>query len=540
MTHLEDNFSCLKAYAMELLPRRWWEEKYMNDTPLLLLDMTLRLRHCLNTGSCPLPRNSQVRQWPQHLEQSVLCFQFYKSHPAVVEHLTDGIARNVDQVAAKLRARRTNLVRTKVDEERTGITGFDARIVREMCNKCNECGMLGPVGERLKLKTIGGTLACSDCHDDNLAIHVQPENLAERRRAVCSVNVNGGQADHLVALRAEHHTGHVLFPANVMNNPAQASVTEGRMDEEYFTVMVPTTVNGIKRLNEAAKRASEEWMGVDGLKAVAVGTEAPRTLFLQDFPMLLQDTSALHRAKLAQFNRAVVHRAEGMANSAIGEIERSPKKIRASYGRVEFESLMAGAMKETLSWSDGAVAGRICQSEARRACNGRVKSSIEVRILADEPVHWSQSLKVMIVKTFERDVTDEGSQTLMCAGGCTPASCNNEHPQIDKFLEENMVGLARLARIPVVLTYLKVALAAFEKAILLSEFSQWDFNLKFDKKGWNVSLVGSAWTRKRVSLNKKIARRTHIKRDIAIVKRILLRPEDMETVTLDRGHLQTR
>ena len=542
MTHLEESFSCMKAHAMELLPRRWWEEKYMNDTPLLLLDLSLHLRLCLNTGSCPLPRNNKVSQWPKHLEESLLCFQFYRSHPGVVEHLTDGIAQNVRQLAAKLSPRRSNLMRTKMDEDRTGITGFEARITREMCDKCSQCGLLGPVGERFKLtKKIGerGMLTCKDCQDAEQAIHVQPANLAERRRAIFKANT--GESDHLVALRAEHHRGHVLLPANVVNVPPQASVTEGRTDEEFFTVVVPTAVSSIKRLNEAARRAADEWM--TGLKSVTLATEAPRTILIEDFPMLLQAASALHRAKLAAFRRSVIHRAEGLSNAATAEIlKRSPKKIRASYETVKFEHCMPGAMKETLSWSDGAVSERVCQSEARRAWNGKVKSSIKVRILADEPVNWSQSLKVMVAKTFERDVitTVQGGQTLMCVGGCTPASCNNEHPQIDEFLQENMVGLARLARIPVVLTYLKVAVACFEKAILKPDCRQWDFNLKFDKNGWNVYLVGSVWTNKRASLNKKVAEKTRIKTEFDIVRRILTRPEEMETVSLDQGHLQTR
>ena len=195
-----------------------------------------------------------------------------------------------------------------------------------------------------------------------------------------------------------------------------------------------------------------------------------------------------------------------------------------------------------MPWSDGAISLRTCQSEARRAWNGRVKSSIDVRILADDPVQWSPSLKAMIAKTFEREVTTtaEGNQTLTCAGGCVPAHCINHHPQMDTFLEENMVGLARLARIPIVLNYLKVALSCFEKAILVPTCSQWDFNLTFDKTGWNVSLVGSVWTKKRTSLNERIAQRTQIKTDLDIVKRILQKPEDLETVSLDQNHLQTR
>ena len=542
MTHLEENFSCLEAQARKVLPRRLWDIKYINDTPLLLFDMSICLRLCLNTGSCPLPKhnNISIRQFGAHLNQSWMCFQFYRSHPAVLEHLTKRIPENVRQLTEAMSSRKGYLVKEKLEEDRTGISGFEARIAREMCDKCGQCGMLGPVGERLKLtKTdVSGVLACKDCVDGDRAFHVQPKNLANRRAAL--YRTNRGTSDHLVAVRAEHHTGHVLFPANVANQ--QVWVTEGRMDEEHFTVVVPTAVTAIKRLNEAARRASEEW--TNGLKTVSLATESPRTILVTDFPMFLQAVSVLYRAKLAQFNRSVVHMAEQRRNAATAEIvERSPqKKIRASYLGVNYDVCVPSAMKDTFCWSDGAVSERMAKSEARRAWNGRVKTSVEVRILADEPVHWSPILKVIIAKTFERDVTEsvEGVQTLTCAGGCTPTSCNNVHPHLDQFLEENMVGLARQARIPVVLNFLKIAVASFEKSILKPNCRQWDFNLKFDKKGWNVLLVGSVWTNKKASLNDKIATKRRIRTDLDIVKLILARPEDLETVSMDQGHLQTR
>ena len=541
LAHLdsEENFPCLMAHAREYLPRSWWEVSYINDTPRLLLDMSLRLRLCLNTGSCPFPRDNPVSQWPKHLADSPLCFQFYRNHPAVVEHLTDGIAENAGRLADKLRQRKSNLMKKKADEDRTGITGFHTRMARQMCDKCLQCGLLGPLDEKFKLSRKGGLLACNDCHNDNLAIDVLPESLAERRRAFYTANT--GESDHLVALRANHHTGHVLFPATVATDRQQVWVTEGRIDEELFTVVVPTTSTAMERLSQASRRASEEW--TTGLKTLALDTEAPRTLLFQNFEALLQALSALYRVRLAKFWRSVVHRAERITNSASGKVvQRSPKKLKASYERVKFVDMYPGATKDALPWSDTAISERTCQGEARRAWNGRVKTFVEVRILADKPRHWSKRLKEILAKTFERDVveTDEGIQTLTCAGGCTLASCSNDHPSIEVFLEQHMVGLARLARIPVVLNYLKAALACFKRAILGPEYLHWDFKLRFEKEGWNVFLVGNVWTKRRGSLNEKVAGRTRIKREVDIVKRILLRPEDMETVSLDQGLLQTR
>ena len=538
LAHLEENFPCLEAYAREYLPRSWWG-RYINDTPLLLLDMSLCHRLCLNTGSCPFPRDNQVSQWPKHLKDSELCFHFYRHHPAVVEHLTDGIAKDVGQLAQKLKQRKNNLMKKKANEDRTGITGFITRMARQMCDKCTQCGMLGPVDEKLKLSKKGGVLACNDCHNNDVAIHVQPANLVERRKAFFTANT--GESDHLVALRADHHTGHVLFPANVATQCQQMWVTEGRRDEELFTVVVPATSNAMTRLSEASRRASEEW--TTGLKTLALNTEAPRTLLIQNFGDLMQVLSALHRARLANFRRTAIKWTERLSKSAAGEIyERSPKKLKASYKRPKVEDMYPGATKDALPWSDEAVLERIRQSKARWAWNGRVKTFVEVRILADKPRQWSQRLKEILAKTFERDImeTEEGIQALTCAGGCTLALCSNDHPSIEQFLEQHMVGLARLARIPVVLNYLKAALACFERAILRTECSQWDLKLKFDKESWNVYLVGNVWTKRRASLNEKIASKNRVKTEIDIVKRILLRPEDMETVSLDQVHIQTR
>ena len=540
LAHLEENFPCLEAHAREYLPRSWLDVSYINDTPLLLLDMSLCHRLCLNTGSCPFPRDNPVSQWPKHMRDSELCFEFYRRHPAVVEHLTDGIADDVGRLANKLKERKSSLMKKKANEDRTGITGFNTRMARQMCDKCTQCGLLGPVDEKFKLSNKGGVLACNDCHDKDVAIHVQPANLAERRRAFYTANT--GESDHLVALRADHHTGHVLFPANVTTERQQDWVTEGRRDEELLTVVVPIASTAMKRLSEPSRRASEEW--TTGLKTLALNTEAPRTLLIQNFEDLLQVLSALHRGKLACFWRSVIHWAERFSNSATCEIEeRSPKKLRASYEeRVKFVNMYPGATKDVLPWSDDAVSERIRQSEARRAWNGRVKTLVEVRILADKPRDWSQNLKEILAKTFERGVveTPDGVQTATCAGGCTLASCNNSHLSIDEFLELHMVGLAQLARIPVVLNYLKASLACFERAILRAEFGQWDFQVKFDKESWNVYLVGNVWTKRTASLNEKVAGKTRVKTERDIVKRILLKPEDMETVSLDQDHLQTR
>ena len=128
---------------------------------------------------------------------------------------------------------------------------------------------------------------------------------------------------------------------------------------------------------------------------------------------------------------------------------------------------------------------------------------------------------------------------MTCDGGCTLASCSNEHLGIDEFLDQTMVGLQRLTRLPLLLNYLKAKLFCFEQTVLKTNYSHWDFKLKFDKDTWDVRLVGHAWDRKRMTVNKKVARRL-VQSDVDIVKRLLQRPEALETVSLDPSHLQIR
>ena len=51
IAHLEDSITCQQAYKAEYLPRQPFSDRYLNDTNLLLLDLSLCLRRCLNTCS---------------------------------------------------------------------------------------------------------------------------------------------------------------------------------------------------------------------------------------------------------------------------------------------------------------------------------------------------------------------------------------------------------------------------------------------------------------------------------------------------------
>ena len=110
---------------------------------------------------------------------------------------------------------------------------------------------------------------------------------------------------------------------------------------------------------------------------------------------------------------------------------------------------------------------------------------------------------------------------------------------MESFLDEKMVGLQRLARIPLVLNYLKAMLACYERTVLRHECGQWDFKLKWERDTWNVYLIGNMWSKTRSSVNEKVASK-RLRKETEIVRRVLQRPEDMETVSLAAEFVHSR
>ena len=479
--------------------------------------------------------------WPDHLRDSPRCFQYYKSHAAIVHHVTGGtMPELVSEIGQKLGKRRWNIIRSKEDEGLIGISGFRYRMNKQMSTKCNSCGLFGPVGSRLQVtRAMGsGPPRCKSCADENDRAHLMPISLANRRANLWKTNVEG-ESDHLVAVRTEIDGGYTLCPSNLVPDESQW-VWEGITGEENVMVLVPNTKAAFKTLENMSVRAWDDWK--TGLQDLMDATEGSRIFLLKDFKAFIQATSAAYRSKLAAFRKYQIDLATGGKLSAQAKIcTRSPKKIKASYKNVSFDQLIPGGILQHFPWSDSAIGARAEESEARNAYYGRVRTMIEVRILADKSFHWSKSLKVIIVRSFERDITEttEGIMMVTCQGGCTLASCSSEHVVLDEFLEQTMVGLNRLARLPLLLNYVKAKLFCFEQTILLPNYSQWDFRLKFMKDTWDVLLVGHAWNKHRVKLNTKIACGL-VQSEDGIVKRLLQRPEALETVSLDPNQLRTR
>ena len=127
---------------------------------------------------------------------------------------------------------------------------------------------------------------------------------------------------------------------------------------------------------------------------------------------------------------------------------------------------------------------------------------------------------------------------MTCEGGCNE-SCAENHPDANEFLTERLKGIGQLAHIPLILNYLKAKVECFEKTILQRQCEHYDFKIVWDKFSWNVYMVGHMCTKRWQNLNEKVARQWFLG-EIAIVRRILARSEDLETVSLDPQQLQRR
>ena len=161
--------------------------------------------------------------------------------------------------------------------------------------------------------------------------------------------------------------------------------------------------------------------------------------------------------------------------------------------------------------------------------------------MSNEVVQWSPKLKSVMVKSFQREVTEtaEGVRMVTCAGPCEPGFCAENHIELDLFLNQKMSGVNQLARIPLVLNYLKAKVECFKKTVLDLECDQYDMKIEWDRDSWNVHMVGHLWTKGRKSLNEKVARKWY-KGDVDIVRRVVQRTKDMETISLDPRHLERR
>ena len=359
-------------------------------------------------------------------------------------------------------------------------------------------------------------------------------------RGAASKPIEPGYEDHLVAFRVPGKEGCVLSPAQLIPEDRRLLPNEPIDRNESIVVLVPNTMQAMGKggLEMPSKRAAEEW---PKLKRISNATLAPRPMLLHNFGEFVQATSVMHRRTIASFKKCCSDKLDAMRHTARGGLERSPNKTDARFCQKGFRDVAPGAIRENFPWSSLAEETRCVESGARRAINGRIKTKVRVRLLSDDPALWSPKLKSIIVRSYERDVRHaEGDRLeLACQGGCNPDSCTENHQHVDGYLQERFSGISRLQRIPLVLNYLKIKVESFRRNVLIPISDQYDFKIEWDRDTWNVHMVGHLWTLKRRSLNAKLARNWY-QGDVAIVTRILQRPQDLETVSLDPRHLETR
>ena len=534
--HLEENAECREAVMREKLPKHLQTE-YLDNRDLLLLDLSLAINSCLNTGGCPLPDGViQVNIGRrQHLSSSPECLEFYKSAPVFAELNVN--TDNLQTLVNYLRNRMNRHKRTKSKENQ----GFSQLMESEMSVTCHICGLLGPMGTKFEVRAEvrgGEEMVCKKpvCLDEEAHVDLHPNTLAFERREA-STPIAPGHEDHLVAVRCNNKDTFVLLPAHAVQKDQCVQPDMQIEENQTILVFVPNTQNAVGQLKNSAKRAAEEW---DTLKSLVSATLAPRTMLLGNFGEFVQAVSMQHRYAMASFRRSCVAKKSAWEEVATGRINsRSPKKCEAIFVKPKSRDIEAQAIPDTLAWSDSAQVVRLAESEARSSVNGRIKNKVRVKLLSNDLLLWSDKLKDIMARSFKRNIKETGGRRVMtCEGGCNE-SCAENHPDANEFLTERLKGIGQLARIPLILNYLKAKVECFEKAILQRQCEHYDFKIVWDKFSWNVYMVGHMWTKRWQNLNEKVARQWFLG-EIAIVRRILARSEDLETVSLDPQQLQRR
>ena len=537
LLHLENSAACREATMREKLPRQWWIEKYFDNTGLLVFDLSLALRCCLNSAGCPLPRGIIERN-SRHPFDNPDCLRFYKTSPVLAQANVD--TNNDPALRKYIKNQKRSINRAMVREAE----GFSQKMDSQMTSSCQRCGLQGPVLSRFKLaKEVTGEqrMVCAEpvCEDEENHVDYHPRTLAHDR-ATASNSIEPGNEDNLILVCAPFHAANVLGPAQMVREDCRVPLDEGIDGNKSIVVIVPNTMQAMGKggLDNPAKRAAEELFN---LKPIANATLAPRTMLLDHPGRFVQASSVMYRVMMAAYRKFWWEKTFASQNTARGRLERSPNKTDATFRRPGYRDVAPEAVEKKLPWSDSAEWARLAESEARSAVNGRIRTKVRVRLLADDPALWSKKLKAIMARSFERNITEtvEDRQVLTCVGGCDTESCPEVHMQIDEFLKEQTSGIGRLARIPLVLNYLKVKMECFRQAVLISECEHYDFKIKWDRDSWDVYMVGHLWTKKRRSLNEKVARNWYLG-DVGIVRRVLQRPEDMETVSLDPQHLESR
>ena len=538
--HLKDSAVCREATMREKLPRRWWIQRYFYDADLLLLDLSIVLGCCLNTdsgGGCSvqhgiIPRNSR------HPFDNPDCLRFYKLAPIFVQL---NVNTADEQVLKNFLKNRKRIITTAKAKE---VEGFANMMESQMNLSCQMCGLQGPVmsGFELTREARGGQrMVCSKplCEDQDNPVDFHPRTLAFDR-STASRPIEGDHDDHLVAFRAPFEQGFVLGPAQMVIQDLRVPPGEHIDGNKRIVVLVPNSIQsmGRRQLQDPSKRAAEDW---DAIAPIAGATLAPRTMLLNSFGEFVQASSVLYRVMLAAFRKCCWEKMNTLRYSAKGRCERSPNKTDATFGQPNFRVAAPGALEEKFPWSDLAEWTRQSESEARSAINGRVKTMVRVRLLSDAVVQWSPKLKSVMVRSFEREVTQtaDGALTVTCAGPCDPGFCGEDHQQLDEFLAQRLSGTDRLARMPLVLNYLKAKVECFRRTVLDPECDQYDMKIEWDRDSWSVHLIGHLWTTGRKSLNEKVAKKWY-KGDSDFVRRVVQRTKNMETVSLDPLHLERR
>ena len=468
INHLLQTKPCLEAYLQQYMPTR--SAMYVGKMRLALFDLTILLSLCRNP-SCEIRISNKgiSKQAAEALSKHLRgpCFNFYQMEGACVFGWPEEF--DMQGVITKLIQRRCVLrkfAKNNSEEERLGRyqTEFDEMLTRECCN----CLVRGPfLGQRKHDLECTGycpttnrpqwiCLACKNQEEG----HMEMVDQARVRMEALSKEKPEDNAA-LIAVEVEQPDKNckrvVFLPLDLVGDLKR--VEDETELPHNTTVVVPNHPESLDAIEdnvfEEANQDKEPLMNLTEFAA--------RRPFFVPPSMVL---SVFWRMKQANIRLERLAMLRSLGCTSKGEIEsRDPNRADVVPRNAHYAATKKFCLANTCSWSAAAQEQRACESHARSAVHGVVKTKIAVTLLNIE-----------------------------ATGGNKPT----------------------LSVAPVVLTAINGKLKLLTSNVIAPSYAKFDLDLRFEAKEWRIELVGFLYSQQFEEINTKIAQECATHEEIVV------------------------